>query len=433
MLYICNKKIKKNPVLNKLKIKKLNLKLFPILICFVFLFPILKENISSFGVILLGLNLVAYKIVAKDFRFIKFDDLYLTIPFWIVLCTSFFTSNIKNSLIHIQHALLFLIVPIIFLLIPNDFFSQKKISLYLSILKNTCLVITIIYFISYFNNVPLWKFNFGHYNDSNFREYFYNEFKLFKIHPTYLTSIIILCSVHSYELVLKQKKYLHLIYVFLFLTITFLLLTRLNIVLLVFSLLLMTLFRSSLNLKQRIILSVTFVVLISTLSIFTPGINRRFTEIINSFSVKPNGVTYDSTNVRKAILNCDLKLAKENWVRGIGYENLQDGLNYCYKSGYNSSFYLNHNYMTHNYYLYILISSGIFGFLFYLFYIVHLIKISFQKNMFLLYLLLANTLTICFVEDYFYRQYGVLYFNLLLMIFIRSNKSMRSSSTEGGI
>lgn len=399
----------------------------------VFLFPILKENISSFIIILLCFNLLIYKITSKDFRFIKFADLFLTIPFWIVLFTSFFTSNIKNSLTHVQHALFFLIVPIVFLLTPKEFFCKKKIDRYLSILKNTCLIISLIYIVSYFINVPLWKFNFEHYNDSNFREYIYNEFKLFKIHPTYLTSIIILCSVHSYELVLKQKKYFQLIYVFVFLTITFLLLTRLNIVLLVLYLFFMSLFRSSLHTKNRIILSASIVVLILTLGVFTPGINRRFTEIINSFGVKPNGLTYDSTNVRKAILDCDLKLANDNWLKGIGFENLQDDLNNCYKSSYNSNFYLDHNYMTHNYYLYILISSGIFGFLFYMAYIVNLIKIGLQKNIFLLNVLLINTLIICSIEDYFYRQYGVLYFNLILMIFIKFDENNKTNIIEVGV
>lgn len=426
------KKLKKT-VLNKIKVTNFTLKLFPILICVVFLFPVLKENISSFCVVLLGLNLVVYKITAKDYSLIRFKELLLTIPFWIILIASFFSSDLKISQIHVQHALFFLVVPVIFLLIPKEFFSLKKINIYLSVLNNTCLLITLIYFASYFQNISFWKFKLGYYEYSDFREYIYYEFKAFKIHPTYFSFILILCTAYSYELVLKQKKYLHLVYVVVFIIIVFLLLTKLSIVLLVCWLLFMTFFRSSLTLNYQITLCLSVVILLALLIVYVPGISIRFVETINSFNIKPKDLAYDSTNVRKAILDCDLKLAKENWFSGIGYENLQNGLNNCYKSSYNSSFYINHDYMTHNYYLYTLISSGILGFGFYLVYLINLIKISFKKNMFLFNLLIINTIIICFTEDYFYRQHGVLYFNLLLMIFIRSNKSKRSSSIEGGI
>ncbi len=86
--------------------------------------------------------------------------------------------------------------------------------------------------------------------------------------------------------------------------------------------------------------------------------------------------------------------------------------------------------MTHNYYLYTLISSGILGFGFYLVYLINLIKISFKKNMFLFNLLIINTIIICFTEDYFYRQHGVLYFNLLLMIFIKNEDINKSTVIE---
>ncbi len=413
--------------MNTSTINNLSKKLFPILICFTLLFPLVKENISSFSIILLGINLVIYKIAAKDFSFIKSDTLLLTLPFWIVLCASFFSSNLEISLTHLQHALFFLIVPIIFGLIPKEFFVPKMINLYLSFLKNICFLVIIIYVIGYFNSITFWKLRLGYYEYSDFRDYVYNEFTIFKIHPTYLTSILVLVTAQSYELVLMRKKYLQLVYIFVFVTTTFLLLTRLNIILLVSCLLFMTLFRSSLNLKYRIVLGFSLITLVVFLVIYVPGISIRFSETIKSFNIKPKDLAYNSTNIRKAILDCDLKIAKENWVKGIGYENLQNSLNDCYKSNYKSSFYLDHNYMTHNYYLYTLISSGILGFIIYLIYIFNLIKISLKKKSFLLNVLLINTLIICVVEDYFFRQHGSLYFNVLLMIFIRYHENKKTS------
>ena len=164
-------------------------------------------------------------------------------------------------------------------------------------------------------------------------------------------------------------------------------------------------------------------ILASVLSLFilvqyTPGIKNRFVEVYKSINVKPKELAFDSTNIRKAIFDCSTNLVKENWVTGVGFENLQAKLNECYAANYDSSFYENHNYLTHNYYLYILISTGILGFVFYLFYLATIIKISLKSNLFLFNSFIVTILIVCFIEDFFYRQYGVLYFNLILMCFI---------------
>ena len=396
---------------------KLTYKLFTPLICLLLLFPIMRENISSFIFILLCLNTVIYKILLKDNKFFEAKTLLLTIPFWILFITSLFSSNYKVSLLHVNHGLLFLMIPIIFSLIPSEFFVLKKLNLYFLVLKNVCLLITIIYVISFLINIPFWRFNFM--DGYVFREYIYNYFKFFVIHPSYYTAILILVSAHSFDLVLKEKQYWQLIYVFSFLIITFLLLTKLNMILMVITLVFMVLFRSYLKLKQKLLLSFCSLSFIVLLVMFIPGIKNRFSETYYSFNSKPEALAYDSTNIRKAIYDCSIQISKENLVIGVGFENLQLSLNDCYKSNYDSSFYQNHNYMTHNYYLYILLSAGIIGFMFYLIYLINLIKICIKSNLFLFRVLIINALIICFIEDYFYRQFGLLYFSLMAMIFIK--------------
>lgn len=399
--------------------KNITLKLFPFLISLCFFFPILKENISSLTVILLALNLLLYKIASKDYTFITKKTFVLTVPFWVILVYSLFSYNFNAGLVHIQHSLFFLIIPLVFALIPTQFFSKEYIWVYFKVLKNICLLITVIYICSYFYNNPWSQFNRVFYNDSTFRNYVYNEFKLFVIHPAYYTSVLVLCTAQAYDLLLKEKKYWEIIYVLIFVLITFLLLTKLNIVILSAVLFFMTIFRSTIKIKYKIIASATSMLLFSLLILFTPGINKRFAELYNSYSVKPKDLAFNSTNIRKAIFDCSVDLAKENWLQGVGFENLQAELNNCYASNYDSNFYEITTYMTHNYYLYILISCGILGFLFYCFYLFNIIGIAYKYNLFLLRICLLNILLMCFVEDYFYRHYGILFFNLILMTFIK--------------
>jgi len=413
----------------KLRLKNICFSLFSILLPLLFLFPILKENLVTFLIIVTCANTLIYSILSKSYNQINRKVFLLTIPFWIIVCRSFLTTDLKESLNHIQHALLFLIIPLFFSLIPNEFFSKRKINLYISFLKFTCLAIAIIYVIGFFINHTIEEFFIVYQHVSRFRNFVYSDFTLFKIHPTYYTTLVVFCSAHSFDLILKQKKYVQFLFLLPFLIISILLLTRLNIVLLALTLSIMVFLRSNLKIKQTLLLSAGILILVASIGVFTPGIKDRFVELFRSFNVKPKDVSYDSTNIRRAIFDCSVAISKENFLFGIGFENLQNELNACYKENYDSSFYDNHNYMTHNYFFYILLSSGIFGLILFLFYLANIIRIAFKANLFLFYVFLFNVIIIWFIEDYLYRQYGILYFNLMLLCFIRWSQNISNDAS----
>ena len=135
---------------------------------------------------------------------------------------------------------------------------------------------------------------------------------------------------------------------------------------------------------------------------YIPGVKDRFNEFYTSLGVKPSGDAFDSTNIRKSILDCSLDIAKENWITGVGFDKIQDELNFCYKTNFSSNFHINHNYLTHNYFFYILISSGIFGLLVLLFYFYNIFRFTLKVNSFLLSNLVFTILLLCFIEDFFY-------------------------------
>lgn len=406
-----------------LGMKKIQLNTISLLFPLLFLFPLIKENLSNIIFIALSVFAIITRILQKERVKITLETFYLTIPFWIVLITSFFSNNWNESLIHVKHALLFLTFPLIFSILPKENFSRQKINFYIGVLKNVCLLIALLYVFSFFYHFPLNKINEVSYNNSLFRNYIYNDFKLFIIHPAYYTTILILCTAHSLHLVLNKHKYLQMLYIISFVLITFLLSTKLNVILLIGLIVYMIV--KNINIKKSITSYIGLLVIIISLIflfLYTPGIKNRFNEIYTDFNKKPDGMYFNSTNIRKAIFECDIALIKDNWPKGVGFENLQNQLNSCYDSNYDSSFYKLLTYMTHNYYFYILISSGIIGFLFYLFYLFKVTEICLKSNLFLFKVFLFNALIICFVEDYFYRQHGAFYFNLLLMCFIKHSE-----------
>lgn len=410
--------------------KKYSLKLFPFLLSFLFIFPMLKESLSSFLVILICLNTIIYKIAAKDYSLPKPKTLLLTIPFWVILIRSFFSGNFEINASHIQHSLFFLLIPIFFPLIPKRFFSMENLSLYFEILKNACFIIAFGYVIAFLYVYDFSDFFVFKYDIPKFRDFVYSESPVFKIHPTYYTSIVFFCTAYSFEKVLKKKKYLELVYVTIFMIITFMLLAKINIVMMIALLMFMLLFRAGVSVKNKIVSSLFFLVTIIILIVSVPGIKLRFIEMFKSYNKPPSGVAYDSTNIRVSIYNCCWNIAKENYLVGVGFENLQNSLNECYKSNYDSSFYESHNYMTHNYYFYLLLSTGVFGLFLYLLYLANIIRICFKSNIFIFKIFLLNVLIICFFEDYLYRHYGVLFFNLMLMCFIQYSKTYETDNLE---
>lgn len=373
--------------------------------------------------------MIIYKIASNDYSLPETKIYLLTIPFWIILFRNLFSNDFHNSMIHMQHALFFLIIPIFFSLIPKEFFTLNRLNNYIAILKNTCLLIGIIYIVSFFIYNPANEFFVVFQNVSGFRSYIYEDFRLFVIHPTYYTTILILCTAHSFSLVLNQKKYYEILYVFAFLFISIVLLARLNMVLLVLLLMGMFLIMSKINFKTKAFISVLFIIIVGTLAYFTPGIKHRFVEMYDSYNNPPVDVSYDSTNIRKAIFDCSVSLSKDNFMWGVGFENLQNKLNDCYGKNYDSSFYESINYMTHNYFFYILASAGIFSLLFFLFYVVNILKIAFKSTSFLFKIFVVNAFIVCLIEDYFYRHYGILYFNLVLMCFIQYTKNQSFKAT----
>jgi O-antigen ligase len=377
--------------------KKICEKIFLFTIPALFAFPLFKPGISSMLFIILSINTLIYSIISKSYKQFDFKILYLTIPFWIAIVFSFIRFDGFQSLKPINHTFFYL---------------------YFTILKNSCLLIAIGFIAAFLYKYDCKDFFVYRYDIPKFRDFIYNEITFFKIHPTYYTTIVLFCTAFSLSKVLNQKKYYELVYVFSFVFITFLLLVKIIIILQLIVITYIILFYSNLNLRKKIVTIVVFICIAIVLIFTIPGIRNRFTEIYKSYNSNPNGLAYDSTNIRTSIVKCNFELAKEHYLLGVGYNNLQKELNNCFETNYDSSFYENHAYLTHNYFFYILLSTGIFGFIIYLFYCY---KVYFELKKikyFLLNIAIISILIVSFTEDFFYRHYGVLYFNLLLMSFL---------------
>lgn len=402
-----------------------------VLVPLLFTFPFFKESLSTFFFMLVAAATIIYTLIAREFNWQRKEFLFLTIPFWIILVRSCFDLPAPESFSHVKNALFFLLFPIVFAYLPGSLFTEKKIAQYLFILKNICAVISVSYlllFLYYYEFADFFRFT---YNIPKFRDFVYNEVPFFKIHPTYFTAIVVLCCASAMENLLKRRNYWEVLYVILFAGITVLLLVKINMLLLFLLIGGMLLFRSFLSLKQKSVLFLAFVAMAVSMIVFIPGVQNRFIEMKDSFNRPPSGLAYDSTNIRVAIVDCSMELAKENYLWGLGFSNLGPALENCFSQHYDTDFYVGKNYLTHNYFFYIFISSGILGALCFLFYLIKVVNLVRKADKFLLTVAMLNLFALNLSEDFLYRHYGLFFYSLILLTFLRFKENEMPQAKAG--
>ena len=392
-----------------------------------FVFPLFKENISSLFLIITSIITIIYLVINKiKFVFSK-TLLAYTIPFFIILCTNLFASNAEIDWKNISKSLIFLIIPVVFLNMPNELFKKLE-SNYIYYFKYSCLLIALFYIGTFLINHPFQDFFKEDYNESIFRRYVYNDLTVFKIHPTYFSLFLNLGIVHSLIKLKEEKKILNIV-LFLFFTMMILLLSSKVIILITIISILYIIIKGN-SLKKRYISGILFLFFIGIF--FLPGIKSRFVEMVNDYKNPPKGLYFNSTNIRKSILDCSTTILKENYIKGVGFSNIQTELTSCYKDNYDSSFFENHDYLTHNYFMYIFIGSGIIGFLFFIFYLVNIIKKCLFINNPILNVILFSSIVLFFFEDFLYRHYGLLFFNLFIFSYFKFNEYNREQNALNG-
>lgn len=149
---------------------------------------------------------------------------------------------------------------------------------------------------------------------------------------------------------------------------------------------------------------------------FSPMVQNRLQEMHAGNMQAPEGNNDNGTNVRSGIFRCDLQLLRENWLLGVGTGDIQYELNDCL-SQYNTHVYKAFNFNTHNEYLNIWITAGLFGILVWLVCLGYpFIQSIRHQNWLHLYFMLF--MAICFVtENYLDRQMGVTFFALMQTLF----------------
>ncbi len=128
--------------------------------------------------------------------------------------------------------------------------------------------------------------------------------------------------------------------------------------------------------------------------------------------------------IRNGIYLCSFEVIKKSWLFGYGVGDTQDQLRSCYEANLESNVYEVFTFNSHNQYLQVCLSSGIFGLIIFLYSQLSLISYALRNSdtLFLFFLLLCFFCLLS--ENIFSRHDGVIFYTFIgsMMLFKNEQK-----------
>ncbi|MCF7559606.1 O-antigen ligase family protein [Sabulilitoribacter multivorans] len=374
------------------------------------LFPIIPNTIKGFPIILLFV-VTLFSNIKKE---INWKWLLINSSlFFAYLISLIYTENIKVALVKLETGLSILIIPIIF----NGFLSQysfdKKLKIKffkIFIISSFCFsVLSLLFIVS--DSTTSYHLNW--YTDK-FRSQI-EDVPLIGQHPIYASIFLSLSVIFFLDLVNKKSILGKHNYLFVLFTLTnvFLLIILVSKGVII-SLLLVCLVYTLKTMKNF-----RLTILIIFISIFFLTFNRRFNEALTVETHTRINENF-STSIRIGIYKCVFKLIKNEPIFGYGIGDSQHVLNLCYAN--ESNILLKNRFNSHNQYLDIILKTGVFGFMFFIYFLYSNFKKAFKNQSEVLSYILFFYVIILLTENILVRQSGVILFFFLVIFLNHSSK-----------
>lgn len=376
-------------------------------------FPLLPNRIKGLPVILFVFISIIHFIKNRKFEF-NFKKVLLYSSLYLILIMSlFFTEDFNNIDKTLSTRLSLLVLPISFGLINTSIqkIKRNEVTLFLRIYFFSSVVYCLLILLFY----SLLKIESDNLSRDAYYAYLTNEMWGISQHPIYASIFVAIAFFIGVKLFLTEKKFLIKIILILgsVLIIAVLLFLSRRSVFLGISLTLLFLmfytFRSHKFMKIGLV-----ALLFLGFLLIQPRINNRFKEIFNTKTfvmIEEN----NSASIRYGIYKCVFEKIKISPIIGYGVGDVQNELNGCYNA--TSEILMAGNYNSHNQYLSYLLSSGVFGLILLISYLLINFKNALkQKNLLYLSILVFYTVIMLF-ENILERQSGVILFSFFINFF----------------
>ncbi|MDB2612281.1 O-antigen ligase family protein [Flavobacteriaceae bacterium] len=342
----------------------------------------------------------------------------ISIGFFLILVSSVaYSSDISFALKKVETGLSLVVFPLIFYIIGDDkdLFTKKTIE----ILKLTFIISLLFFLVSMFTYFYLTD---PFFSFKNTLEHYTNLVDIrvsrYSTHSIYLSIYIGIAVLFTLSIIKSSKRSIAKIFLFFALLIFIVFIAILNKKGPIISLGVVGLFfliSNKLSSRNVLLMSITMIVLVS-LIVFLPRYKNenKFYELLEIGKDKNS-----SSGLRLQIYECSIQQIVRSPIFGYGWGDVKTVLNDCYTEN-KSLVLLENNYNSHNQYLSVLLSTGILGFVAFMYYFFYILKISNKRDSQLLFLLTLYFCLNMLTENVLEREDGVIIIALLINIFLFS-------------
>ncbi len=383
-------------------------------------FPLLGLKKTVFAIAIFVFFSIYIFIAERIYRNLNRQDLkniLVLSSYYIALLIFYFLSSDKSiSLKLLEQNASFIIFPIL-LLINKSVVSKSTLNRSLNVFVISNVIVAIYVWSNIYSYGIVKSFEENTYYNPVLRFFFS---RLSGMHLPYLGMLFVFsCLVLLNQLLYKEKepllKKIFKAGVLLFLLISvFTFAARQSLIIFFIISFFIIILKTKTVQKKTLILAST--ILISIPLFYLPSVKIRIDEIKQTKLILPTkGQNSDEVNFRYGIYDCTFKLIKQNWLTGVGPENVQKRLDECYSSYTYKSFddFQHKSYNTHNQFFDILLKFGIFGILGFILYIFWGIKNNLEYYYIFISLCILSMLT----ENILNRQVGIVFFNFFNSLF----------------
>ncbi len=396
----------------KIRQNKINLDYIGLVILSFFpIYPFFIVSVAIF--IFISLSIYSRFKYGKQGKSISLIFTFIHICFFLLLIVRGLSlGQIKETLNYLEPSFSLLLFPIVWFLSGNTINEKERNSIFQYFTLSSFILGLYILGFSIYNSIKL-KQDFTIIGE---------EIKYLDIHSNYVSlyflAAIMFLIIHMHKNSI-HKKILHILLIGFFLFLIFFLSSRIVLITL-FLLLFFDLFkRIKISLLKRTLIILTCLLLVIGSIFIMKPLQKKIRETVSleEFSL-PYKKFPTSLQVRLGIYSCTLPIVKDSWLLGEGVINFEKAINNCYNK-YNNHDIIRYN--SHNYYLFLLGSSGFLCFLsFILLLYLHIKRALINNDFFYFYFIISIMMTLL-TENFLSRVYGVVFFLFFLTVFVKSN------------
>lgn len=345
----------------------------------------------------------------------SFNLLLIQISFFLILFgTSIYFDGLIPSTNYLQSSFSLLLFPIIWLVDKKSFITNKERNVILQTFTIASFILGVY--------LLLFSLYFSINNKTEF-QFLFAEVPFLGIHPNYVSVFFLMAIIYllfEYKTSNLTKHYCKLFMSVFFGILIFSYAARSAIIILVVILFIELILKKKQTILRKTITFMLLIIISISSIIFIKPLHKKVKELSSrEYYELPYKKYPTSFQIRLGLYDCSLPIIKENWTFGKGVVSFENATNQCY-SKFNNVEEIKYN--SHNYYLFLLGSGGVFCLLsFFCMLFWHLTRSIKYQDYTYLYFILVISITML-TEDFLSRIYGVVFTMFFLTIFIKNKR-----------